>query len=310
MAGGASRWPGEPADQPRSLPENGRKAWRQAAQNRSAARSARRSPAQNPGGRRRRSRRRARRTSWSCCSTMSASPISAATARRSRRRPSTGSPAAGLRYSGFHTTAMCSTTRAALLTGRNHHSVGVGCLANFDSRLSRLSRQDRARGRHARRDAAAARLSQLHARQMACHAADRERRHRPVRRLAARPRLRPLLRLHGCRDRPVRARAGARQHAISIRPAPIAERLSPDRPIWSTSRSASSPITSPTGPIMPWLTWLALGACHAPHQAPLDIIKNYDAMFAARLGRRARAAPGAAEGDGPRAAGHAPAAAQ
>ena len=39
---------------------------------------------------------------------------------------------AGLRYTGFHTTAMCSTTRAALLTGRNHHSVGVGCLANFD----------------------------------------------------------------------------------------------------------------------------------------------------------------------------------
>lgn len=39
----------------------------------------------------------------------------------------------GLAYTGFHTTAMCSTTRAALLTGRNHHSVGVGCLANFDS---------------------------------------------------------------------------------------------------------------------------------------------------------------------------------
>ena len=33
----------------------------------------------------------------------------------------------GLRYTGFHTTAMCSTTRASLLTGRNHHSVGVGC---------------------------------------------------------------------------------------------------------------------------------------------------------------------------------------
>ena len=41
--------------------------------------------------------------------------------------------AEGLRYTGFHTTAMCSTTRAALLTGRNHHSVGVGCFANFDS---------------------------------------------------------------------------------------------------------------------------------------------------------------------------------
>ena len=28
---------------------------------------------------------------------------------------------------------LCTTTRAALLTGRNHHAVGVGCLANFDS---------------------------------------------------------------------------------------------------------------------------------------------------------------------------------
>src|SRR5438105_15081133 len=39
----------------------------------------------------------------------------------------------GLRYTGLHTTAMCSTTRAAMLTGRNPHSVGVGSLANFDS---------------------------------------------------------------------------------------------------------------------------------------------------------------------------------
>jgi len=41
--------------------------------------------------------------------------------------------AEGVRSTGFHTTAMCSTTRASLLTGRNHHSVGMGCLANFDS---------------------------------------------------------------------------------------------------------------------------------------------------------------------------------
>ncbi|MCP8941006.1 sulfatase-like hydrolase/transferase [Alsobacter sp. SYSU M60028] len=32
----------------------------------------------------------------------------------------------GLRYNQFHTTALCSPTRAALLTGRNHHSVGSG----------------------------------------------------------------------------------------------------------------------------------------------------------------------------------------
>jgi arylsulfatase A-like enzyme len=32
----------------------------------------------------------------------------------------------GLRYTEFHTTAVCSSTRAALLTGRNHHMVGMG----------------------------------------------------------------------------------------------------------------------------------------------------------------------------------------
>lgn len=32
----------------------------------------------------------------------------------------------GLRYNAFHTTALCSPTRAALLTGRNHHSVATG----------------------------------------------------------------------------------------------------------------------------------------------------------------------------------------
>ena len=35
---------------------------------------------------------------------------------------------AGLRYTRFHTTALCSPTRAALLTGRNHHSVGTGVI--------------------------------------------------------------------------------------------------------------------------------------------------------------------------------------
>src|SRR6187200_2708340 len=31
----------------------------------------------------------------------------------------------GLKYDRFHTTALCSPTRSALLTGRNHHSVGM-----------------------------------------------------------------------------------------------------------------------------------------------------------------------------------------
>ena len=34
--------------------------------------------------------------------------------------------AGGLKYNRFHTTALCSPTRAALLSGRNHHTVGMG----------------------------------------------------------------------------------------------------------------------------------------------------------------------------------------
>ena len=35
----------------------------------------------------------------------------------------------GLRYNNFHTTAICSATRASLLTGANHHSVGISTVA-------------------------------------------------------------------------------------------------------------------------------------------------------------------------------------
>jgi arylsulfatase len=39
--------------------------------------------------------------------------------------------AQGLRYNRFHVTALCSPTRAALLSGRNHHAVGFGSIAEF-----------------------------------------------------------------------------------------------------------------------------------------------------------------------------------
>ncbi|HTI32313.1 MAG TPA: sulfatase-like hydrolase/transferase, partial [Miltoncostaea sp.] len=39
--------------------------------------------------------------------------------------------AAGLRYTRFHTSALCAPTRQALLTGRNHHSVGMGTITEL-----------------------------------------------------------------------------------------------------------------------------------------------------------------------------------
>jgi len=39
----------------------------------------------------------------------------------------------GLRYTNFHTTTLCSPSRACLLTGRNHHAIGMRMLSNLDT---------------------------------------------------------------------------------------------------------------------------------------------------------------------------------
>src|SRR5665811_2484683 len=40
---------------------------------------------------------------------------------------------AGLRYTQFCSTALCSPTRAALITGRNHHSAGFGVISELST---------------------------------------------------------------------------------------------------------------------------------------------------------------------------------
>src|SRR5450755_536349 len=40
---------------------------------------------------------------------------------------------AGLRYTQFNSTALCSPTRAALITGRNHHSSGFGVITELST---------------------------------------------------------------------------------------------------------------------------------------------------------------------------------
>jgi arylsulfatase len=39
----------------------------------------------------------------------------------------------GLRYTHFHSTALCSPTRTALITGRNHHAIGFGVVAELST---------------------------------------------------------------------------------------------------------------------------------------------------------------------------------
>jgi len=186
--------------------------------------------------------------------------------------------AQGVRYTGFHTTAMCSTTRAALLTGRNHHSVGVGCLANFDSGYPGY------RGKIAREAGTLAEMLKAHAYRNYMvgkwHVT-------PLTESGATgpfdgwPLGRGFDRFYGFLD------AETDQYAPEL----VADNTHIDPPgTYADGYHLTSDLVDQSirfiadhmadRPDLPWLTWLAFGACHAPHQAPADIIKSYDATFA------------------------------
>src|SRR5579863_5616391 len=187
--------------------------------------------------------------------------------------------AEGLRYSGFHTTAMCSTTRAALLTGRNHHSVGVGCLANFDSGYPGY------RGKIAREAGTLAEMLRPHGYRNYMvgkwHVT-------PLTESGATgpfdgwPLGRGFDRFYGFLD------AETDQYAPEL----VSDNTHIDPPGTHASGYHLTAdlvdqsirfIADHTAdrPDLPWLTWLAFGACHAPHQAPAGIIRGYDEAFAA-----------------------------
>ena len=186
--------------------------------------------------------------------------------------------AEGLRYTGFHTTAMCSTTRAALLTGRNHHSVGVGCLANFDSGYPGY------RGKIAKEAGTLAEMLRAHGYRNYMlgkwHVT-------PLTESGATgpfdgwPLGRGFDRFYGFLD------AETDQYAPEL----VSDNAHVDPPgTYETGYHLTSDLVDQSirfiadhladRPDLPWLTWVALGACHAPHQAPADLIKGYDAMFA------------------------------
>jgi len=186
--------------------------------------------------------------------------------------------AEGLRYSGFHTTAMCSTTRAALLTGRNHHSVGVGCLANFDSGYPGY------RGKIAREAGTLAEMLKAHAYRNYMvgkwHVT-------PLTESGATgpfdgwPLGRGFDRFYGFLD------AETDQYAPEL----VSDNTHIDPPgTYASGYHLTSDLVDQSirfigdhladRPDLPWLTWLAFGACHAPHQAPAELIRGYDEVFA------------------------------
>ena len=74
-----------------------------------------------------------RRTCCSSWSTISASGSPVRSEALSRLPTSTSSRRKACSYNEFNTTALCSPTRAALLTGRNHHQVGTGAITELST---------------------------------------------------------------------------------------------------------------------------------------------------------------------------------
>lgn len=185
----------------------------------------------------------------------------------------------GLRYTGFHTTAMCSTTRAALLTGRNHHAVGMGCLANFDSGFP---------GYRGKISPAAGTLAEM------------LRPHGWRNYMVGKWHVTPLTqtgptgpydgwplgrgfdRYYGFMD------AETDQYAPELvrDNTHVDPPATPQQGYHLTADLVDEAIRmladhQADAPDAPWLLWLGLGACHAPHQAPQALIRPYDDVFAA-----------------------------
>ena len=186
--------------------------------------------------------------------------------------------ARGLRYSGFHTTAMCSTTRAALLTGRNHHAVGVGCLANFDSGFPGY------RGKISPDAGTLAEMLRPHGWRNYMvgkwHVTPLTQ-SGPAGPFDGWPLGRGFDRFYGFLD------AETDQFAPEL----VRDNTHIDPPgSFESGYHLTSDLVDQSmrmlaehqadAPDAPWLLWLALGACHAPHQAPQELIRGYDAQFA------------------------------
>ena len=145
---------------------------------------------------------------------------------------------AGLRYTQFHSAALCSPTRAALITGRNHHSVALRHGRRSGDRLSRLRLDHQQGHRDHRRDPAPERLCDLVVRQEPQRARLDGDPGRAVRPVADRHGLRVFLRLRRRRREPVAAEP-LPQHDAD-RALRGQTRAGTSSPRWPTTRSATS----------------------------------------------------------------------
>ena len=186
--------------------------------------------------------------------------------------------ARGVQMTGFHTTAMCSTTRAALLTGRNHHSVGMGCLANFDSGFPGY------RGKIAQSAGTLAEMLRPHGYRnymLGKWHATPTTQTGPTGPFDGWPLGRGFDRFYGFLDAETDQYSPElvqdNTHITASGTFESGYHLTEDL-VGSAIRMIADHEAG--APMQPWLCWVALGACHAPHQVPRSFIDKYEPVFA------------------------------
>jgi arylsulfatase A-like enzyme len=181
----------------------------------------------------------------------------------------------GVRYTNFHVPALCSPTRASILTGRNHHSVGVGFLGAFDTGYPSY--------RGAISSAAATLPELLRAAGYGTYATGKWHL-TPVNGMSPAgpfdqwPTQRGFDRYYGFlwgEDDQYRPELWYDQHRVEVPDAPDYH-FSEDM-VRRTEEFIADHVTS--RPEDPFLAYVAFGACHAPHQAPRGYIERYAGGF-------------------------------
>lgn len=185
--------------------------------------------------------------------------------------------AGGLQYTSFHTTALCSPTRACVLTGRNHHACGMGRVIDlstgfpgYDARIPRsCGFLPEVLVPHGYAAYAVGKW----------HLAPRHEHH-----LASPRRSWPLgrgfERYYGFFDGETSQAAPTLVHDNHTVPPPGS---------WEDGYHLTEDLVDhalaqlhdlrAVQPDKPWLLYLATGACHSPHQAPAEWIERYRGRF-------------------------------
>ncbi len=181
----------------------------------------------------------------------------------------------GLRYTNFHVPALCSPTRASLLTGRNHHSVGMGYLGAFDTGFL---------GYRAAISPAAATLPEiLRPTGYGAYATGKWHLVPPAGMSPAGPfdqwpTQRGFDRYYGFlwgEDDQFHPELWYDQHRVDVPDVP-GYHLSEDV-VDRTLEFIADHVTN--RPDDPYLAYVAFGACHAPHQAPSEYTAKYAGQF-------------------------------